>query len=138
MNGAIAQSQHVGEEEVAPPTPVLAARGLEAGYNGRAVIRGMDIEVGAGEVVAMFGPNGAGKTTTLLALAGALAPLGGEVLDRGDPTAAPLHRRTADGLAFISEERSVFPQLTTLENLHVGRCDVDVVLELFPELRPLL
>lgn len=119
-------------------SPLLEARGISSGYNGHPVINGLDLEVGAGEVVALLGPNGAGKTTTLMTLAGALRPLSGELYFQGRQTAAPLHRRTHDGLALVSEERSVFFKLTTAENLKLGRCDVDEALALFPELVPLL
>jgi branched-chain amino acid transport system ATP-binding protein len=117
---------------------VLAARGVAAGYHGHAVVDGIDLDVRAGEVVALLGPNGAGKTTTLLTLAGELQPLTGEVYFRGQPTTAGLHKRAREGMAFVTEERSVFPQLTAAENLKVGRCEVADALALFPELEPLL
>jgi branched-chain amino acid transport system ATP-binding protein len=118
--------------------PLLAASGLDAGYHGHPVVRNLDLVVRAGEVVALLGPNGAGKTTTLLALAGELAPLAGTVAFAGRTTRSPLHARARQGLAFVPEERSIFPQLTTAENIRVGRCDQRAVLELFPELEPLL
>ena len=113
-------------------------RGLSTGYHGHPVVRDLDLEVRAGEVVALLGPNGAGKTTTLLTLAGDIQPISGEVLFAGTPTSAPLHWRARRGLGFVTEERSIFPQLTAAENLRVGRCEVDKALELFPELRPLM
>jgi branched-chain amino acid transport system ATP-binding protein len=125
-------------DETPPPDLLLSARGLAAGYHGHAIVRDVDLEVRAGEVVALLGPNGAGKTTTLLTLVGELRPLAGEVVFSGQPGTAPLHRRARNGLAFVTEERSVFPQLTAGENLRVGRCDIDEALDLFPELRPLL
>ena len=72
--------------------PVLAAVALDAGYGELAAVRGLDLEVAPGEIVALLGPNGAGKTTTVLTLAGDLRPLGGEVrVSRctGAPVAAP-------------------------------------------------
>src|SRR5687767_14505814 len=102
--------------------PLIVARGVSAGYHGHAVVRGLELEIHAGEVVALLGPNGAGKTTTLLTLAGDLRPLDGEVVFRGDPGASSLHRRARKGLAFVTEERSVFPNLTAGENLAVGKC----------------
>jgi branched-chain amino acid transport system ATP-binding protein len=117
---------------------LLAARGLAAGYHKHPVVEGIDLEVRPGEVVALLGPNGAGKTTTLLALAGELAPLAGEVVFRGQKTTASLFRRARNGLAFVPEERSVFPQLTAAENLKVGRGNDEIALSLFPELEPLL
>jgi branched-chain amino acid transport system ATP-binding protein len=118
--------------------PVLRAAGVSAGYKGHAFVHDLDFEVAPGEVVALFGPNGAGKTTTMLTLAGELAPLSGEVHFAGGPTRAPLHRRAAEGLSFVTEERSVFMKLTVAENLRVGRCDEARALEHFPELDPLL
>ena len=75
-----------------------------------------------------------------MALAGAMAPLQGEVDWLGDRVEKRVSIRTlADqGLGFLTEERSVFRQLTVAENLRVGRCDNDLALSLFPELRPLI
>ncbi len=117
---------------------LLSARGVSAGYHKHPVVTGLDLEVRAGEVVALLGPNGAGKTTTLLTLAGELAPLEGEVHFRGEEKPEPLYRRARHGLAFVPEERSVFPNLTAGENLKIGRGDDRIALELFPELEPLL
>ena len=118
--------------------PLLEARGLYAGYNGQPVIRDVDLEVMAGEVVGILGANGAGKTTTLLALAGALPLIDGEVRFYGSSTTSPLHVRAAGGLSFVTEDRSVFMQLSVRENLRLGRIEVESALEFFPELQPLL
>ena len=92
----------------------------------------------AGEVVALIGPNGAGKTTTLLTLAGELPAIAGEVAFRGSATKAPLFRRARQGMGFVTEERSVFMQLSTAENLRVaGVARADAV-AVFPELEPLM
>ena len=131
----VATDQNVTD---APSDVLLGARGLAAGYHKHPVVEGIDLEVRAGEVVALLGPNGAGKTTTLLALTGELPPLAGEVTFRGVKTTSPLHRRARNGLAFVPEERSVFPQLTAGENLKIGRGDDEIALALFPELKPLL
>jgi cobalt/nickel transport system ATP-binding protein len=63
---------------------VLRASGLEFGYNGEPVIRGVELSVGEGEVVAIYGPTGSGKTTLLLLLAGLLRPWRGEVYIMGE------------------------------------------------------
>ena len=118
--------------------PLLLARAVSAGYHGHPIVRDLDVEVHAGQVVALVGPNGAGKTTTLLTLAGELQPLTGEVAFLGNSRAGSLFRRAQHGLGFVTEERSVFPNLSVSENLAVARCDVDKALGLFPELRPLL
>lgn len=115
---------------------LIETRHLDAGYAGSPVVRDLNIYVQPGEVVALFGPNGAGKTTTLMTLCGELPSLGGEVVLDGAVTSAPLHRRARSGLGLVTEQRSVFTQLTVAENLRVSRCDVDHALELFPELQP--
>jgi branched-chain amino acid transport system ATP-binding protein len=119
-------------------TALLQATGLSAGYNGQPVVSDLDVEVQPGEVVALFGPNGAGKTTTLLTLAGELAPIAGEVMMDGKPAPSALHRRARNGLSFVTEERSVFMEMTVDENLRVARVDKPRALELFPELEPLM
>ena len=119
-------------------SPVLATAGLVCGYGALAAVRELDITVEAGEVVALLGPNGAGKTTTLLTLAGALKPLAGTVCWEGNPTTESLHARAGRGLAFVTEERSVFANLTSRDNLRLGRGEESAALNLFPELQPLL
>ena len=64
--------------------------------------------------------------------------MSGEVVFNGEVTKSPLHQRARKGLGFVTEERSVFMQLSTADNLAVGRCDVEQALGLFPELRPLM
>jgi branched-chain amino acid transport system ATP-binding protein len=119
-------------------SPLVEARNLSAGYGSMAVVHDVDLAVPAGQVAALVGPNGAGKSTTLLTLAGALRPLGGEVLVEGRSTTAPLHDRAGAGLAFVPEQRSVIMELTATENLRLGRVEPAAALELFPELEPLL
>ncbi|KKD06627.1 ABC transporter ATP-binding protein [Streptomyces sp. WM6386] len=113
---------------------VLEARALVAGYERQPVVRDLDLTVGHGEIVALLGPNGAGKTTTLLTLAGQLTPIAGQTLLLGKHCTRPLHRRSRQGLALITEERSVFAGMTVADNLRVGGGSVDAALEIFPEL----
>lgn len=119
-------------------SPLVAAKDLSAGYTGQPIVRGLDLEVSEGQVVVLLGPNGAGKTTTLLTLAGELAPLSGEVAFDGSTSRMSMHRRAQHGMAFVTEERSVFMEMTVEENLRVGRCDVAAVHALFPELERLM
>ncbi len=115
--------------------PLLEARGLSAGYGALAAVRDLDLQVNAGEVIAVLGANGAGKTTTLLALAGEIQPLAGEVRWLGKRSTSPLFRRAREGLALVTEEKSVFMRLTARENLMLGRGEVDEAVQLFPELK---
>lgn len=119
----------------APSRALLEARGLSAGYGNMAVVREVNLQVRARQVVALLGANGAGKTTTLLTLAGDLRPLGGEILWCGAPARGSLSRRARKGIGLVTEERSVFMGLTAAENLRVGRGKADDALAMFPELR---
>ena len=117
-----------------PKLPVVETRGLSAGYGAQAVISDINLVLHPGEVVGLFGANGAGKTTTMLALAGELLPMAGEVELHGEVTRDPLYRRAQNGLMFVTEEKSVIMGLTTRDNLRVGGVDIDIALGLFPEL----
>jgi branched-chain amino acid transport system ATP-binding protein len=115
-------------------TTLLEAQGMSAGYAGQPVVREVDLTVASGEVVCLLGPNGAGKTTTLLALSGELPLLAGQVYLNGEPTKAPLHRRARAGLAYVTEERSVFKSMSARDNLRCGDVSPGAALALFPEL----
>jgi branched-chain amino acid transport system ATP-binding protein len=116
--------------------PVIEVRKLAAGYGrGIVIVPELDLEVHAGEVVALLGANGAGKTTTILTLAGELPALGGELRWNGKQTAAPLHWRARNGLALITEERAVLMRMTVADNFRVTGCDPEKALKLFPELQ---
>jgi ABC-type branched-subunit amino acid transport system ATPase component len=118
--------------------PLLEARGLAVGYHGIPVVRGVDLRVDRGEVVALLGPNGVGKTTTLLTLSGELSPIAGEVIWQGLGTKAPLYKRARQGLGLVTEDRSVFMGLSTADNIHLGRISHAQVLAVFPELGALM
>ena len=116
---------------------VLEARGLSAGYGPIPVVKSLDLLVRAGEIITLLGANGAGKTTTLMALAGLLPPSQGEVRLLGQGTRAALHQRCRAGMAYVPEQRGIFRNLTTMENLRLGRGDPEDAMTLMPELRPL-
>jgi branched-chain amino acid transport system ATP-binding protein len=115
-------------------TAVIATRAMCTGYGGQPVVHDLDLDVNSGEVVVLLGPNGAGKTTTMLALAGELPVISGEVLFDGQATKAPLHERARAGMSYVTEERSVFRGLTTRDNLRVAGIDPADAIKLFPEL----
>jgi branched-chain amino acid transport system ATP-binding protein len=123
----------------APPRevrPLLAARGLVAGYAGVPVVHGVDLTVAGGEVVALLGLNGAGKSTTVLAVAGLLPRLGGEVDVLGERSATS-HRLARRGLACVRQGQAPFAGLTVAEHLRVAGGDGEVP-DRLPALRPLL
>jgi ABC-type branched-subunit amino acid transport system ATPase component len=102
-------------------TPVLKVADLTAGYDGAAVIRGIDLEVGAGEVVALLGANGAGKTTTLKTVSALLRPLAGTITFNGtDLGRIPAATRARLGIAHVPEGRGIFSGLTVAEHLRLG------------------
>lgn len=103
-------------------TSRLEVSGLAAGYEGHAVVEGVDLTIGEGEVVCLLGPNGAGKTSMLLAIAGVIRRLQGSVLLDGVALSATApHRVARAGLALVPEDRSLFPSLTVSEHLRLGR-----------------
>jgi branched-chain amino acid transport system ATP-binding protein len=122
------------ENGVRSAEPVISVRGISTGYAGQPVVHGLSFEVLPGEVLCLLGPNGAGKTTTMLALAGELPLLGGEVEFAGVKANAPLFRRARAGMSFVTEERSVFKGMTLRDNLRIGGVSVEEAVELFPEL----
>ncbi len=91
---------------------------LTKSYGGRTVVRGVSIEVGAGEIVGLLGPNGAGKTTTFYMTVGLTAPDSGRVvLDDEDVTDAPMYVRARKGIGYLPQEPSIFRGLTVEQNL---------------------
>ena len=101
--------------------PVLAVEGLRVHYGAIEALRGIDLEVQAGQVVALIGANGAGKTTTLRAISRMLKPSGGKVTFQGeDITGLPSHACVARGMAHAPEGRGIFLNLTVKENLELG------------------
>jgi branched-chain amino acid transport system ATP-binding protein len=128
----------MSSHDTAIGTPVIEAIGVDVGYGAMSVVRGLDLVVNAGEVVALLGVNGAGKSTTVKAFAGELKPTAGEIRLRGVATTAPLHQRAKEGLRLITEERSVFMGLSAGDNLRLGGQTRDDVLAIFPELEKLM
>ena len=100
---------------------VLEIEGLRAAYGPIEALRGIDLEVRAGELVCLLGANGAGKSTTLRAISGLLRPLGGRILFDGQSIAGREPAAILEaGIAHCPEGRRVFPYLTVEENLRMG------------------
>ncbi|MFL6110131.1 MAG: ABC transporter ATP-binding protein, partial [Catenulispora sp.] len=124
-------------------TPLLELRSVEVAYGGIIALKGVDLEVRQGEIVALLGANGAGKTTTLRTISGLLSPRSGQVLYAGEALAGvPAHKIVQLGIGHSPEGRRIFSRMTVLENLEMGayrfksvpRKDLDRVFELFPRL----
>jgi branched-chain amino acid transport system ATP-binding protein len=114
--------------------PLIETRSLAAGYGAVPVLRDVDLEVRAGEMVALLGPNGAGKTTLLRTLAGYRRPTAGEIDLFGERCERlPAHRRCRRGVSVMGEERHIFPGLTVRQSLRLVRADPEVA-AMFPAL----
>jgi branched-chain amino acid transport system ATP-binding protein len=116
--------------------PLLEVSGLISGYGGTTVVRGIDLRVDAGEVVALLGPNGAGKTTTMLTVAGSVPLRGGTVRMFGSRVSSALPVRVRQGLGLVTEERMISPGVTPRRQLRLFGVDADFAVALFPELEP--
>jgi branched-chain amino acid transport system ATP-binding protein len=123
--------------------PLLELRSLRVFYGAIEALKGVDLTVGEGEVVALLGANGAGKSTTLKTASGMLAPREGEVLLRGERIdGIKTHELVRFGVGHVPEGRRVFPRMSVLENLQMGAYrlkrpdpdDMDRVFTLFPVL----
>lgn len=116
----------------------LELRAVHAGYDDAAVLRGVDLAVRPGEILALLGPNGAGKSTTCRVAAGLLAPLTGRVYVAGrDASRERAVGRSRAGIVLAPEGRGIFPSLTIEENLALhlpARDERDAVYARFPGL----
>ena len=102
--------------------PLLSVKGLRGWYGRAQILYDVDLEVGAGEVVALMGRNGAGKSTTMKAIMGLLDRTEGSVrFEDVEIRGEPPFRISRRGLGWVPEDRRVFTDLTVLENLEVGR-----------------
>jgi branched-chain amino acid transport system ATP-binding protein len=140
VSTAIAGARH--EPAASATAPALELRDVDAGYGKVSVLRGVDLVVRPGEVVALLGPNGAGKTTLLRTAAGLLRPSGGSIAVAGsDVTRREPHARARAGLCLIPEGRGIFRNLTVDENLRlssppwVRSVDYDAAYTAFPILK---
>ena len=128
------------------PSPLLELSRLEVAYGGIQAVKGINLEVGQGELVCLIGANGAGKTTTLKGICGLLPVKVGRIHYGGaDITGKPAFQLVRRGLAMVPEGRGVFGALTIEENLAMGayirsdkdgiKSDIERVYHLFPRLK---
>ena len=125
--------------------PLLSVRGVTAYYGRVRVLKGINLDVNAGEIVALIGANGAGKSTLMMTVCGNPRASEGEIIFAGrDITRLPTHEIARLKLAQAPEGRRIFPRMTVLENLQMGATvaaagefgrDLERVLGLFPRLQ---
>jgi branched-chain amino acid transport system ATP-binding protein len=122
------------------PLPILSVGKLHVAMGVQEILRGVDLTVGEGEIVAVLGANGVGKTTLMRAISGIYAVTSGTIRFLGkDITNAPAHRIVAAGLSQAPEGRQIFSAMTVRENLVLGGgphglAELDRILPLFPVL----
>src|SRR5947209_17387641 len=125
--------------------PLLSVSGVAAYYGNIIALKGVDVEVGDGEIVALIGANGAGKSTLMMTIFGNPRARDGTItFDARDITRLPTHEIARLAIAQSPEGRRIFPRMTILENLQMGaaladrarfREDLDRVFAIFPRLR---
>jgi lipopolysaccharide export system ATP-binding protein len=100
------------------PRPILRADGLVKSFRARKVVKGVSVEVSAGEVVGLLGPNGAGKTTIFDMIVGLTQPDEGTITLNGDSiTTLPMFKRARNGIGYLPQESSVFRRLSVQDNI---------------------
>lgn len=122
---------------------MLSVREIDCFYGAVQVLRGVSLEVAAGEILCLLGRNGAGKTTTLKAIMGLVPPRTGTVtVDGTELTRLPAHAAPKHGLGYVPQGRRLFSELTVAENIEIGlmvhgagEAVRERVLDLFPVLR---
>jgi len=121
---------------------MLAVRGLNAYYGKSHILQGVDLDVGAGEVVSLLGRNGVGRSTTVKAIIGEVTPVGSIHFKDREIAGLPSYRIARLGLGYVPENRDIFPGLTVRQNLTLGLKDakrpgrwrIEDMLAMFPNL----
>jgi branched-chain amino acid transport system ATP-binding protein len=99
----------------------LQLRGIVAGYGQGDILRGLDLDVPAGQITCLIGPNGSGKSTVLRVISGLLAPTAGKVSLAGDDVTGWSPRALLTrGLAHVPQERGLFPAMSVWDNVLMG------------------
>ncbi|MBU4375624.1 ABC transporter ATP-binding protein [Patescibacteria group bacterium] len=100
---------------------MLKIQNLKSGYDKMEVLKGVDFEIGAGEIVAIIGPNGAGKSTLLKSVFNQCEIYGGEIIFQGrNITKLAAHKLIREGVSYVPQGRQVFADMTVKENLEMG------------------
>jgi branched-chain amino acid transport system ATP-binding protein len=99
---------------------MLQVENLDAWYGKSQVLRGVNLQVGRGEIVALLGRNGAGRSTTLKAIMGGVVRAGSVRFDGREMAALRPHEIARAGIGYVAEDRAIFPDLTTYQNLILG------------------
>jgi branched-chain amino acid transport system ATP-binding protein len=128
-----------------PSSPLLALRGVTTKYGSIVALRGVDLDVHAGEIVTLIGANGAGKSTLMMTIFGNPRAAEGQILFEGrDITQMPTHEIARLDIAQSPEGRRIFSRMTVMENLQMGAAvignahfeeDLERVFAMFPRIK---
>jgi branched-chain amino acid transport system ATP-binding protein len=121
---------------------MLVVRGLNAYYGKSHILQGVNLDVGAGEVVSLLGRNGVGRSTTVKAIMGEIVPVGSIRFKGHEIAGLPSYRIARLGLGYVPENRDIFPSLTVCQNLMLGlkharrpgKWRIEDMLAMFPNL----
>ena len=127
-------------------TPVLEFRGVDTHYGPVHVLKNLNLQINAGEIVCLLGGNASGKTTTLKTILGMVIPSAGDILLDGEVvTRLPISERVRRGVSMVPENRRLFKRMTVKENLEIGAflredrgnlaADMERIFELFPRVK---
>lgn len=112
------ESSTAQNQETATAISSIRTEGLVKAYGKREVVRGVNIQVNAGEIIGLLGPNGAGKTTSFYMIVGLVPATSGRVyLDEHDVTSLPMYKRARMGIGYLPQEPSVFRKLSVYDNI---------------------
>ena len=122
---------------------MLNVKGLNAYYGKSHILRGVDLEIKKGEIVALLGRNGVGRSTLVKSVMGLVSPIGSIKFKNEEISGLEAHSIALKGIGYVPENRDIFPTLTVKENLMLGtkdvnkkgQWDVEELFKLFPNLK---
>ncbi len=124
-------------------TNMLKVSNLHSYYGKSHILQGVDLTIAKGEIVSLLGRNGVGRTTVIKSIMGMVKAEGSILFDNIEIIGKPIHKIANYGLAYVSENRDIFPDLTVEENLELGKknfklgikWDLEELFDLFPNLK---
>ena len=122
---------------------MLIVKNLNSYYGKSHILQGINLTINKGEIVSLLGRNGVGRSTVIKSIMGMVNSTGSIIFDGVDIIGKPIHQIANYGLAYVSENRDIFPDLTVRENLELGKkknengisWDIEELFDLFPNLK---
>ncbi len=122
---------------------MLTVKNLNSYYGKSHILQGVNLNIKEGEIVSLLGRNGVGRSTVIKSIMGMIKSEGSIIFDSKEILGKPIHQIANNGIAYVSENRDIFPDLTVKENLELGKknnkygisWDLEELLEIFPNLK---